>query len=510
MNIKKIVIVFILFNFLGLTLHFFPNLAIPLHSDLTWFYRMQTTEDEAVVVAIPAGMREIGAYPKSFWQACRDWWRYSGRFNCGDVLGQRLTAKFAGASADLWRITNIILLSTTMGFFYLLLRELGVASIVAILISLALFFQPIGIWTNYKSAEPRAIFFLILGFLLLLKSNKIWASYLSALAILAAALTKETFVLTWVLAPAFVLFRDKKILLVGLFPHFLVLGLFIAFYLYLRLFYPVWTSGYVFSRSVASQSIFDFALNILRMAPAYFKDVRFLLLFLVFVLVTLRLKFRDVLAKTLNVFGESRFKFLILSFAAAILLAALPYLVTGREIVDRYQVPGVFFTSLLVAVFVMPIYKYVFKNNGAWHKVVFVFLILFFIYGQLRFILARSYQDRIDQTVWLRLIEEVARFAPRDSHVVLNFDEPYMVETAYSLEANTLFLGRRDLTYHLIIDNESYGKREDFVRTTVELFNKDRRPIPEEQTGNVLYVNADRKGGVDYKPYLNYRISLKK
>lgn len=510
-KLKAIIILFLLFNFLGLTLHFFPNLKIPFHSDFTWFYRMQTTSDKDLANAIPVGMREIGAYPKNFSDACRDWWQYSGRFNCGDVFGQRLTAKIAGESADLWRVVDILFLSSTLSLFYFILRDLKVANMVAILVSLGLFFQSLGIWTDYKSSEPRAIFFLILGFLLVLKSNKVWASYLSALAILAASLTKETFVLAWVLMPALILWRGKKILPGELFPHFIALGLFVAFYLYLRLFYPVLTSGYVFGNPTTNNmSVSYFLLNIMRMAPVYFKDLWFLVIFSILLLIEFKFRFKEALFATFRIFLNKRLRFLIFFTVLSIFLAALPYFLTGREIVDRYQLPGNFYFALAVAILVTPIYRYAYKIGQAGHKLLILSLLMIFVFGQIRFILVRSSQNRIDQTAWQGLIDVVVRAAPVDGHVVLNFDDPYMVETAYSLEANTLFLGRRDLTYHLIVDNENNVAHESFVRTTVNLFNKDRDPVPDGGMGSILYVKADRRGGVDFKPYLNYQLSLNK
>lgn len=518
-NLKKIIIrrktlfiIFLLFNFLGLTLHFFPNLKTPLHSDLTWFYRMQTTKDSSLRWAIPVGMRQIGAYPKNFSDSCRDWWQYSARFNCADVLGQRLTAKVAGERADVWRLVNIVLLSTTMGLFYLLLRLLKVANLLAVLVSLGLFFQPIGIWTDYKSAEPRAIFFLILGFLLLLVSNKIWSSYLSALAILVAALTKETFVLAWVLVPAFIWLREPKMemsrLIAALLPHLAATGLLAAFYLSLRLFYPVWTSGYVFSNQTGGVGGDYLLFNLLRMAPAYFKDRWLVIILAALFLIGVGAKWQEAWRATAKIFQKTRLRFLILAIVLAIFLAAVPYFLTGREILDRYQVPGNLYFSLAVAVLLTPLYQIAAKSARVWYKLTFGLAILIFILGQIRFILARSWQDRIDQQAWQGLVEDVFRFAPKDGHVVLTFDDPYMVETAYSLEANTLILGRRDLTYHLKIEGGGDYEADGFVRANIELFNKDRKEIPKEESGRVLYVVADRKGGVDYKPYLNWQISL--
>jgi hypothetical protein len=267
------------------------------------------------------------------------------------------------------------------------------------------------------------------------------------------------------------------------------------------------------------------------------------------------------------------------------------YYLTNRDIVGRYVVPANFLFAILLGLFIMPFYNnvllpifvkrwkffligsiifiiYPFQGitqtlfNTLLIAIIGGFIIIFYRFWRDKFVkyskdisilvalfvlifppidkkvLNYSAQNRTDQLAWRSLIERVKTEAPIGSHVVLKFKEPFMIETAQSLEANTLLSGRYDLTYHLLIEDTSNYKRDSgFIKYLVNSFNIGRKELVDREGENILYVKADREGGEknraplsfselmkllikspneffyyryysDKTPYLNYKISL--
>jgi len=107
-------------------------------------------------------------------------------------------------------------------------------------------------------------------------------------------------------------------------------------------------------------------------------------------------------------------------------------------------------------------------------------------------LLHASAQNRIDQQQWQSLISQLKEIAPRGGYVVLDFDEPYMIETAQSIEANTLLAGRYDLTYHLQFKNNDALAKDPFLASLIKTYLGGQTPVPEG--ADIFIVQADRKG----------------
>jgi hypothetical protein len=104
---------------------------------------------------------------------------------------------------------------------------------------------------------------------------------------------------------------------------------------------------------------------------------------------------------------------------------------------------------------------------------------------------------RILENGWQAYLDDMLEQAPPDGHIVLVFDDAYMIENAWASEANTLLHGRLDLTYHLVVEDQSfYGSPvgiNPFLTFAVDAFNQGRRPLPSDGQGT-LVVRANRDG----------------
>lgn len=378
-------------------------------------------------------------------------------------------------------------------------------------------------------------------------------------------------------------------------PHAVAVALLAMFVVYLKISFPL-ASSYVSANIGKRISLFTFGLGYLRgIKPVLLNDVVLAKVALLALLVALYawLYHRSHFRAFAKAYMRKRFLLVISILLVVIVLHAIPYYFTGRVISGRYLVPANFLGALLLGfaltsfyrVIVLPVLQHRWKfilaglllflvwpsSLGSYREILLSTILLAVIAGGIGVghfvtslklrkywadyavvaialviviphvdgILHNAAQNRVDQTAWQALIDQVAEDAPRRAHIVLNFREPYMVETAYSLEANTLLLGRYDLTYHLLIEDESaYQQDSGYLRYQVDAFNMGRLPLPAEGNGNVVYVYADREGhsrsgsvaplslrerisllfrspGNSFKtryfsaktPYLNYRIS---
>lgn len=596
-----------IFLFLGVFFHWFPNLGTPLHSDVSWMFRLQTAKNENLNSALPVSLREIGAYPNNIVTACRNWHEFTGRFNCADIAAFRVTARFAGNNADSWRLIYILFLGSAVGLFYLICRKLNMPKLLAFLLSLPLFFAPLDIWTDHKTSEPRAIFFLMLSLYLAIGSQKKYITLiLSALSMLLAVLTKETFALAWILVPVMILWnnykigiRNKKELLYSTFrkiiPHLYALAFLVIFVIYLKISAPLKTAGYVFSPTKNDMTIFSFfGTYFFQLLPLIAQRLWQPLIFFMIASILWIWKYKkDSLKKFLKSYVSTPIVLLILGIVGVIILHGFAHFFTNRPLDGgRYMLPASWLFLLLIGVVLTPFYYHIFlpilKKSWKFTLAITIFLFLwpfqgytrltinvfvilllalasFIYFNRTKFpsniiwknlivigitaaiilphidrILYDSVKKRVDHSAWQSLVHDVAVQTPDNGHVVLLFDEPYMVESASSLEANTLLMGRYDITYHLIIEDETiYEKDTGFLKYNVDTFNKERVEIPSGEYGNILYVRADRKrkkgnnakiGNIEllkkiftspkdffiyrYKldrpPYLNYQLSQNK
>lgn len=493
--IRAILVIFLL----AIVIHWLPNKGIPLHSDVTWYFRMQV-EDGRAESGYPPWMKDIGAYPDSIFANFGKWYQLTGRYNILDFALFRSLATIAGDNADLWRLFYVLLMATSVGFFYLISKELGITGKVRILLVLALLLWPLGPWTDYKTSEPKALLALMGAYFLTVRSKKMLVNLVSAFLILAAVLIKETFLVGYILIPFLIFWRNlnaRKILF-DLAPYIFSFFLFLGYFLGVRFVLGTVEGGYRNLNQGLGENMFTYFLyNNINLLPVFANSW---LKLIILESMTIFLVSISGIKITKTIWYRIRSQWVIIcGLLMTIFFYELVYFLTNQELFDRYLIPGNFLAAFLFGLLITLLFL---RLRPTWQKVFFGSILILMIPTVGTLVKNRA-QNRIDQQAWQSLISQVKE-APVAAHVVLEFDDPFMIETAQSLEANTIMAGRSDLTYHLNVGGYSDSvQREDFVNKLIELFNLEREPIISDT--EILYIKADRKGG-DGTAYLNYRV----
>ena len=85
---------------------------------------------------------------------------------------------------------------------------------------------------------------------------------------------------------------------------------------------------------------------------------------------------------------------------------------------------------------------------------------------------------------------------PIRADVYLQFTDPYMIETAWGLQAEMLFRGRSDLNLRLsVIDTTGYNNSNGLLKNANESFNIGKKPIRYDSGGRVI-IFASRAGNL--------------
>lgn len=550
------------FCLFGLIIHGLPNLGIPLHSDVTWIYRLQTSHDKALERSIPYGMVQWGANPKNLFEACVDRYQFAGRLSCMDVAALRLIARFADGNGDLWRISYILTMATAVALFYMSMVRLNVPKPIAGLLALGLYFSPLDVWTDHKTAEPRGALFLMLSVYLILSYRTVWASILAAGAMLLAVLTKEPFLASWVVLPSIIYWRDNGViqfsrrwersgLIIKIAPHFAAFCIFLAFAFGMRATVPknFDYASFILGPYPPARSFIETYLR--SMSPILLAELWNVLqlaffgsLLVAFVWIYKRSSLRNLVTRA----SKKHHLVLLAGLLAAIFLHGVIYYVTKRPIVGRYVLPANFLFAMFIGLALTPIYQTILlpfirsswkllvvwsallliwpdhstvrivintlvilvaaiatyilprilnvESRSALRSSVLAALMVILALPHLDTALHNAAQNRVDQNSWQELVDRVADESPKGAHVVLEFQEPFMIETAMGLEANSLLQGRYDLTYHLEVeDTSAYTRYSGFLRALVDSFNFGRDRNRAIGSANALCIRADRDGG---------------
>lgn len=485
-------LIFISFICFGFILHWVPNYRIPLQSDVTWLFRLQVIDNEELQQVIPEALKVIGAQKQEFSKFVISWHQSTGRWNFIGLASSRILAQFAAGNADLMRLFYIIILSSSIAIFYFICQELKIPKVLAILLSLSLFFYPLDIWSDYVNGEAKALLFLILSIYSAQKCRNFLWSTISAIFMTLSALTKENFLIYWVVVLAIVYSKSdlnnrKKYL----FPHFISFLILVLYVLYLKINFPLVNEGYVMMGTQSQISPFTFI-------PSYILQLSSITTLFILVCLPIWLFKGKIIMASIRNYNFGRNKLIISSIISAIILHGFTYYLIGRSVLGRYIIPANYLSSLMIGLFLIPLFKSkLFTPLDVLRKATFnllVFMLVLFLFDKK--IMPHAAQNRIDQTAWQMLIDKVVYEAPQKSHILLKFAEPNMIETAQSLEANTLFRGRYDLTYHLEIeDDKAYRNNPRFLQFLLDSYNISRERLPTKGTGNILYIRADRMGG---------------
>lgn len=497
---------FVFIFLISFILHFMPNLGIPLSSDVNWIFRLQLDEN---VRSLPQWAYNQGAYHGTAWGTFLEWHQFTGRYNFLDWYLFRMTAFSAQDKADLWRLIDLVFNSLAVGFFYLILRGLSVPKLIRMVLTLSLILAPFEIWSEYRTSESKAILFLMAGYFLILRADRYWAVIASAVLMIMAVLTKESFFGVWVLVGALIFMKEGKISRKFIYKssiHLIFVVLVALSFLMIKFYGRAEAVTYAFARSNLQFSIFEYIVyNVWNLVPLIVKNNWWFFILAIFGIgLILDKNLTQVLKKSLL----NQRKILLLGLVASILLSILPYLLTLRNLDGRYLLPANFLVAMSLGVIVTPFWKgltskFSFKIGKFFQAAIVSLLFLFLMGSDINSLVMHSRQERINQTAWQSFVYEVFVKAPKDGHVILLFDDAEMAEIADSLEANILMKKREDLTFHLHLDKQSFERASVFTRKTIENFNKGRKVV--EKNDKVLTVFASRSSKLG-EPYLNYEI----
>jgi len=172
--------------------------GVPLDSDTKPTYLIQVETSPTLKAVTPYGLWAAMAYPMGPVEACLQAYRAYGRYNCGETTMMRTIARVAGDNADAWRLVYVAFNGAWVAVFVLIARRLGVPRPLVLVLALSLILGPLDLWTDAKSAEPKATLFLLLAIWLALRASSWKGQALSAAMMLLAALTKEPYAASWV------------------------------------------------------------------------------------------------------------------------------------------------------------------------------------------------------------------------------------------------------------------------------------------------------------------------
>lgn len=377
MNTFKIILIFFL---LGVILHFIPSIGTPLHSDVNWIFRLQTAKDIFTNHEIPPIFKSFGAYPHNFISFLIEWKQLTGRFNYLDVASFRIITELFGANADYWRLSYILFVGPAVGFFYLICKEFDVVKPIRIFLSLGLMLFPLDIWTNYMTAEPKAVFFLMLALLLLLKAKSVATIYLSALLVFISFLFKETFIFSLIVIPGFWYWRfgEKKQIPIKLstfiinikstlkkfypflLPYLFSLIIFISYVLVIKVLVPNNNTGYPFETGFFGKSIVEFTINSLsQIIPIYFSGLWIPIgLFIICSMVLYKSSYpKKNILKSLQEYAYEKNIIIFLSISFTTIFTIFIYFLSSRDIIGRYGLPSNFLVALLTGIIFTIFYK---------------------------------------------------------------------------------------------------------------------------------------------------------
>jgi len=489
------------------------------------FYRLWAapSDNELMLEAIPQKWIRVHNIPSDpFTLFLKHWYPQTERFDILTILYFWGMARFFGGNEDIWRLVGTLFASLAIGYFYLISIRLRISRVVSWFLGLSLFFVPIG-WLRGIEAEIRAVFFLMLALHFALSSGQWRNSILSALAMLAAVLTKETFLGSWILIPAMILFHewtDSKAprllvfprLIKQLIPHFVAGILIIAFVLFLRFSIPVEVS-YVFQSSFEPIPLSQFVseyIKALRPSLTFGNLIPWRKTILLLLLVGMGIWFfyRPGFMRWFQSW-DVRIAFVVIGLIFAIIFHAVPFYITSRSIEGRYTAPAIMYIALLLGLVITPFFRIIvtlFQRHVSSYFYSFftprevcsyatngLLLILtgIAVIGPFDANLIDSMQYRTDMQAWQALNDLVIETAPQGAHLIATFPSASMGEID-GLYANTLLSDRYDLTYHVGDFSESVCMKMPENCRSYSEFNEMQPPLPQDNNTVIIYLNVTR------------------
>lgn len=544
----------IIFSF-ALLIYFFPLFNIAIHSDVHWLFRLQVA-DLSLQNSVPEGLKQFAGFPSGLLDGCVAYYQAFGRANCLDVVSFRWLAVIGAGSNNRWLFAYLLFNSAALATLYYILRKLGMGVLLVAILVFGAMLTPSEPWMTPRTSEPKAALMFLAALALTLSSlsGRHWYA-----AILAACsvMIKEPMVFGWFLVVLVAIGRylDEKKFGKSIFnsgfkyivvPHFATALVVIWVYFYFIVYFEK-QNDYVFliNKNIPFGAFLTNYWSSLK--PLWFKFDSWLFAIPLSVLVFLGLAKRHKTEKYLLPYTRGQI-LMILGVLVALIGHGLIYYQTNRIISDnRYLVPSNYYFILLLALVAVPLVRNI-GQLQLWLVSIFTLAILVYTFNKfneirpdqwLLYLLgitlllpalvyrtifqhsARSalvtlaawlvllpfaalrvdsiYQEagnaRADQKSWEVFVEAVAGL-PIRADVCLQFTDPYMIETAWGLQAEMLFRGRSDLNLLLsVIDTTGYNNTNGLLKHANESFNIGKKPIRYD-TGGAVMIFASRTGNL--------------
>lgn len=524
---------------LAALVHLIPRLGIPLHSDVTWIFRLQVSALDPG--AIPIGLRALSGVPADPWTSCVTYYDAFGRWNCLDQLVMRTIALFAREDADRWRAAFVLLGSISTALFVVLCRQLRIAPLITALLALGVLLAPIEIWAEYTASETKGLPLLLGALVLASSSVSARAQWAAAAFTVAAVLAKETFLAAAPAVAGAALYgtralelRDRRALFRAVVPQVTAVAVVGLVVIALRVRAPA--GDYAFFIEGPHPPAAEWLRTYLSaLQPAALRGLPLALLAgLAGIAVAAHARDAAFRRAVIAEITPGR-----LAFATGLLLAVVAhgaaYYATKRYVAEsRYVVPANLEAALALGLGLTALARALGAGRAltiagltiaaglavrSWTRDLFWIALPMAIAASAAPLLRRrtatallaallvpsalpladtaladAGASRVDQTEWAALVTRI-RDAPPGSHVTLRFADPNMIELAWGLEAATLLGGRTDLIYHL----ELTGLAErGLLRSAADAMNRDRAAIGPGDP--VLLVDADRQGHAGTRP----------
>ena len=526
---------------IGLLLHAAPYVRTPFGTDVNWVFRLQTLDPGSpTALKVPEVFSRFAAEPSdSSWHAFLQWHAFTGRYNVLDILALRFIGDVGLDSPFAWKLFALFFALGATVLFFLTLERLEVRRALALpLAAVSLFLIADDYWVEYKAAEPRAAFFMMLAVWLTSRRARAMHDVLAAIAMGAAVLTKEPFASGWVLLLAMHVVRASKAgrlrwgeLFRAAAPHAVAGVACAAFIVVLRGRYVV-TTGYSTFESIPS--LRDHVYGMFWTFVPSRVDLIPVVVGLVVLLVANRHGFVGFRAGLTRLSGDGRIRLLLLGVLSHLAAHVAVYALAGRVAAGRYAVPLNYTLLLGLALLIQCFYREFqlrLETVGAgvvivllsltnarsavtavWTGVLAVLFVSMLLIlrrrrGSLlvlnsifvlflcadRFVYPRAYSFHEENRSFERLLNDLDRRSPRDAIVVFKVEDAHMNEIVQSAEANLILRdgGRSDRQFRFEPSAAAAARCAPFIAKLIHIYNDrpydvGRRPV--------VNVHADRSG----------------
>ena len=534
-------------------IYWLPQIGAPLPTDVIWIYRLQVAPAEEIG-QVPAGLDLFTGAPMGWIDACVAHYEAYKRLNCGDIVLWRLFAIIAGSSGPAWLALTLVGNIAMVVLVDQSLRRLDAGWLLRVIAAAGLMLLPIQTWMVPATSEPRLSLAIAAAVAAALSGRHLIAAVAMALAVAF----KEPSIVWWPFIAALSLIapdRNGRIegTVARLAPHAIV-GLVILLAGGAIWFIAEARNNYPFLVTTPRPDILPYIGRALAgMAPAVMG---------VHILWSLPLAVLVLVAGVWRKGGGARLVTTVrapawwLPLLAGVLGIAghvAVHWLTRREIGDsRYLVPGNIVAIVLIGIALQPlllrtgrgfaavagaiavaaVFSHLWSPYPEMHALAPLVAIPAAILGLVAVLIAggRRWQiatglftgftlgwlstatidyrlriaaeEVVDRRSWNQAVNDFVQL-PQNVWVLLRTSDPLMIETVWSLQAELLFTGRKDVTLWVEpADTSFYSQESGLVKSAHEAFNASAmtRERAEQAARPVMVSEMARTGRQRSKP----------